>query len=192
MPIYLLPLLGDGTKGDPRRPAYIATDAPALNYTLMDFGTEPVCLLHMIPSDSQDTALKAHADVFALPANLNQVIGGQLAAVQNALATFNIPEDWVQATMTYRRVLHVVALACQVMQRLAVFLPTRLFAGGVTLATRLNQLPVGTRMLLQQAAVDLGLDTAGLTGASTLRTVLKNLADQVPLETIYLGDEVLT
>lgn len=191
MPIYLLPLVGAGTHDDRRRPAYIATEAPGVEYTLMDFGMEPVCLLHIHTTGAQDTALQAHADVFALPANVAQVIGGQLAAVQNVLATFNIPEDWVQATMTYRQVLRRIALMCQFMQRLAVFLPTPLFTGGVTLATRFNQLPAATRTVLQAAAGDLGLDTSGLTGATTLRVILRNLADQLVIDTVFLGEESL-
>lgn len=191
MALYLLPIAGTGATQDARHPAYIATDVPGVPYAMMDYGMEPVCLLHMMTSPAQDAALKTHADVFSLPATLDQTVGAQLGAIQAALATFNIPEQWVRAGMTYRQVLRLVVLIFQFMQRLATLTPARLFTGGVTLATRFNQLAPETRAVLQQAAEDLGFDTTGLTGAITLRILLKTLADQFTLDALMIGEDPL-
>ncbi|SRR6266446_3267397 len=191
MAIYLLPMIGTGVDHDPRRPAYIATDAPNTDYSLMDYGPEPVCLVFMNTSLTQDIALKLHTDIFALPSDIDQTIGAQLILVQNALSAFNIPEDWVQAGFTYRQVLRVVALTFQFMQRFSAFQSVSLFINGVTLSTRFNQLPADVRTALQATATDLGFDTSGISGTTTLRVIMKNLADQSNIVEVFLGDQVL-
>ncbi len=147
--------------------------------------------MHANPSLAQHLLLIAHADVVALPANLDQQIGAQQAVVQNALQTLNIPENWVQSSFTYRQVLRVVALIFQFMQRLNFVTVDRLFGSGITLSTRFNQLPQAMRQQLIAAANSLGYDTSSLSGTNTLRSILKTLADQSNLLEVFLGEEVL-
>lgn len=177
--IYLMPIIGGTGFTDPRRPKYMTT-FPAFTWAMMDCGFEPVAIVGVQDIDvGTHATLVANLDVTALPANLSQQIGAQLTAVQTAVAALNIPEDWIQSTFTYLQVLRVVALMFLFMQRLYGTLPNvRLFGGTVTLATTISQLPANVRTALSTAATSLGFDTAGLTGATTLRAALKAMADQ--------------
>jgi hypothetical protein len=65
----------------------------------------------------------------------------------------------------------------------------RLFASGVTLDTRLNQLTATQRQRLSAVADDLGLDSSGVTNTMTLRQVLKLIADQLP-DITFGGDPI--
>lgn len=185
--IYLMPIALDekGHRG-PKYKALFHAD-----WTMMDYGFDPVCLVGVENIAVDDhTAVVANGDVTALPADLTQQIGAQLALVQNALAGLNIPENWVQSTHTYLQVLRVVALVFQFAQRLNGALPNvRLFDTGVTLATRINQLPANVRTALSDAATSLGFSTAGLTGSSTLRVALKNMADQFSSIEVMVGSQ---
>lgn len=156
----------------------------------MDMGDEPVCIV-VADVGSDHAAFAAETDVLALPSDLDQQVGAQLATVQNALESRNIPAGWVQGTHTYRQVIRVVAQAFQFMQRLQVVRPGRLFTGGATLDTRFNQLPVAVRNALVAAATDLGYDTSTLSGTSTLRNILKTMADQWRQIELFIGGEAL-
>lgn len=188
--IYLMPIGGAGTRQDPRKPKY-ASSFDGTGYTMMDYGLEPVCLVEVENiSAGAHNIVAANPDVTALPIDLSQTIGAQLTVVQNTLAGLNIPENWVQAGFSYLQVLRVVVLVFQFMQRLHGLLPNaRLFDTGVTLATRINQLPANVRTALNAAATSFGFDTAGLTGTTTLRQALKAMADQFPSIEVNLGDQ---
>lgn len=187
--LYVLPLITTTTpKGDRRDPKYLDTHLAGVEWSLMDMGDEPICLV-AADVGAEHAAFAAETDVLALPANLDQPLGAQLATVQNALEARNIPAGWVQSTHTYRQVVRVVAQAFQFLQRLQVVRPGRLFGGGVTLDTRFNQLPAAVRSALTAAATDLGYDTSGLTGTSTLRTILKTMADQWRQIELFIGGE---
>ena len=190
--IYLLPMVDTGTVGHPRLvPKYDQTDLAGLERSLLVYGAEMACLAAVDVTPEQHAVLVAEPDVLGLPANLDQAIGAQLQVVQNALGALNIPDQWVQDTHTYRQVLRVVATIFLVLSRFQQFQLARLFASGITLATRFNQLPVAVRTALQDTATDLGLDTSGITGTMTLRQILKALADQTHFLEVFLGAEVI-
>lgn len=180
--VYLMPIVGTGMgSSDPRRPKYVNTFL-SFTWDMVDYGLEPVCLVGITDvSPAIHTSLTSNPDVTALPADLTQNIGAQLTLVQNALSAMNIPEDWVKVGFSYVQVLRVVALVFLFMQRLHATLPgVRLFDTGVTLATRINQLPANVKTALATTATSLGFDTNGLTGPTTLRVALKAMADQFP------------
>lgn len=189
--LYVLPIVGTGASAsDSRRPKYTDTHLLGVAWTMMDMGDEPVCIV-VADVGSDHAAFAAETDVLALPSDLDQQVGAQLATVQNALESRNIPAGWVQGTHTYRQVIRVVAQAFQFMQRLQVVRPGRLFTGGATLDTRFNQLPVAVRNALVAAATDLGYDTSTLSGTSTLRNILKTMADQWRQIELFIGGEAL-
>lgn len=180
--VYLMPIIGTGAGStDPRRPKYVTTFA-SFAWDLVDYGFEPVCFVGVQNIDAPThAALVANADVTAMPVDLTTAIGAQLTLVKNTVAGFNIPENWILGTHTYNQVLRVCLLIFLFMQRFHATLPnTLIFTGGITLASTISQLPVATRTALSTTATSLGFSTAGLTGATTLRTALKALADQFP------------
>lgn len=187
-----MPIIGVGTKADPRRPSYRDTHLAGLSWSMMDYGNEPLAIVGVkdIPPATH-IALAAETDVLALPENLDTELGAQLTAVQNAMEARNIPSGWVQAGMTYRTIVRMVVQAAAFLQRLQATTSTRLLGSGVTLDTQFSALPVAMRNAMVSAATSLGYDTTGLSGANTLRTILKNVADQWRQGQIFLCGEAV-
>lgn len=192
--VYLVPKIGTGTIDDPFRGKYFDDLASAGigSVAAINYGTEPAVL---IAANSTPAAL--HSTISADPAcvavpALSQTVGAQVATVQTRLEQFNVPAQWVTSGMSYGSVCRYVAiffLICQVLtERLG---RSRLFGGAVTLATQWNQLPAGVRQDLLALAAELNFDTTGMSGSTTLRAILKALADQWPALSIPVGPAVL-
>lgn len=175
---YFMPLTGTGTRQDPRLPKYRATDVPGGAYTLLPYGAEPICCVRLDVTPAQHTALTAHTDVLAVPADLTQPVGASLPAVQNGLEILNIPSHWLTSTHTYRQVLRGILTVFMFVQTVHGVTADRLFASGITLNTPFSQLPAAMRQALQDAAARGAFDASGLTGATTLRQLLQELGDQ--------------
>lgn len=173
--LYLVPIVGSGTLENPRRPKYL------IHYSMIDYGFQPVALAASDVDEATDAALQINADVHRLPDDLDQPIGPvALAIVQDALETRNLPAQWVTNDVTYRVLLRTLFGFFSFVQRYAAVSNTTalLLGGAVNLNTRINQLPASVRQNLQVTATDLGLSSTGISGATTIRQVLKNLADQ--------------
>lgn len=183
---YLVPKDGDGTPLlNPFRPKYLS----GLTFWAMDYGREPFFLAAADVTDPQHTAIVANADVSAFPQNLDAQVGANLAATQAALETRNMPGSWVQSTHTFRNVLRGVATLCRVAQRYDALFVSRIFQAGLTLDTTVSQLTQTQRDRLQTAATVLGVDYSSVTGATTLRQVLRVVAQQ--LGPMTLAEEAL-
>jgi hypothetical protein len=65
----------------------------------------------------------------------------------------------------------------------------RIFVDGVTLNSRVNQIPQAKRTRLADTATDLGLDTSGIVGTTTIRVALRILANQLP-GTVLNGEDI--
>lgn len=184
---YLMPVIGTQTQDDPRRAKY---SIPSVAGRMMDYGLEPVCLFASDVTEARHAELIAHADVTEIPQNLETQVGGNLARLQAILDGYNIPNDWITSTTTYKQVFRAVATLFQVMQKFHHGSLERLFKTGITLDTRMNQLPGAARNTLQEAVEKTGLDPAELKGTNTLKAALKNIATQGK-ESSHLGsDEV--
>lgn len=189
--LYLLPMIIDSTNPDRpvRRPAYIA-DIMLENRerTIMPYGREDVCFLAILWTQEENDSLMTHADVNKVPDTLDAQLGGAGAnAVKARLAELNIPDNWVQASDTWRDVVRVTMRIFQFSQRVAGLGHTRLFPPGVTLNTQYKDLPQAYQQVLQDAAASFGWDTSGLTQNSTMRNILKTLSDQWGETPITLG-----
>lgn len=183
--LYFVPIIGDGTKLDPRRPKYMTGE-----WSAMDYGMHPVMLVAANVDNVTDTALQLNADVYRVPDTLDQLIGaGVLALVQNALETRNLPAEWVIAETTYRVLLRTIAVFFAFFQRYTTVANTTalFFGGAVTLNTRINQLTAQQRQDLAATATSLGLDFTAVSNAATLRTALKILADQWGQHSVQIG-----
>lgn len=184
---YLVPkiLAPSAVGASAYRPAYLYEDAPNVAWQGVDYGQEPVYLLVANVSNPQHAALVAHADVSAFPANLDLVVGANLAATQAALEAKSIPGDWVTAGMTFRAVLRWTARLFCIAQRLEGQSGMRLLTEQ-TLDHLVGDLAPARRQALADAAQSLGLDTSGITLGMTIRHALKILGNQVQLP-IRLG-----
>jgi len=189
--LYITPVVGTGAIGNSRRPKYFMSDAsgtgnvgivhPATGWSAMDYGFEPWMVVGADCSVSDDNLLVGEPDAFALPVDLApNLTAQQVTNVQNKLEAINVPAGWVNTSLTWIQVVRTVLGMFSLIQRYAgIHGLNGLFSGGIALGTTINQLPAGVRQDLLAAATSLELDTSGITGTSTLRNALKQLADQM-------------
>ena len=184
---YIVPRIGTGIVDDEFKPKYFSA-LPGVSWSAMPFGKEP---FHLVVSDlttAQHAALVANSDVITIPENIDAQVGtGSLSAVVNALETLNIPAGWVTAAMTYRFVLKIVCAIFQFAQRLHGHANLRIYESGITMSTQFRNLPENVRTALLGAAQTMNFDTSSLSGTSTIRQILKEMADQWGTRPIHIG-----
>jgi hypothetical protein len=174
--LYVMPMIGTGVLGDPRRPKYADTDLAGVGWAGMDFGNQPI----MLVATETNAALAAETDVLQVPLNLDQNLSaGAVTTVQNYLEAHNFPGDWVTTSLTYRQVIRYVASGFQIFQRAQGMGLAQLMDGTtVTLDTTYGSLPAGVRTTLLNAAQSFHFDTSSLSAASTIRQIIKALVVQ--------------
>jgi hypothetical protein len=157
-------------------------DVPA---TSNDFGLQPTMLVVADVTPAQHTLLSTQGDVTAIPADITQNVSTTaLATVKANLEALSLPAGWVTTTNTYSQVLHAVMAIFQFAGRFQALTGLSPFNGGATLDTRFNQLSQTVQDGIVNTAADMGLSTAGLTPTTTLRQILKSIADQFPPFTV--------
>lgn len=194
MRFYVVPKIGDGlTPFTAFRPKYTDADSVQVGWNVagrwqaIDYGLEQVFMLALDATGAEHTALTAQADVLAVPSPIAANVSAlALNTVQTKLEAGNIPADWVTTGFTYQQVLSRVLRIVSFMQRFrGIF--GQLFAGGATLDTRINQLPLNARQALNTAAQSLGADTSSIQGTTLIRAALVIVADQLFPEGIAFG-----
>jgi hypothetical protein len=194
--LYFIPEQSAVVNGVPCRfPKYLGwrdiaplAGVEGIGFSALDYGFEPVFLVGAEVTAAQHAILAAQTDVLAVPANLdNNLSAAAVTATRNFLEILNVPAVWVTTAQTYRQVVRVIGGLFQFMQRLHGIQPSRLFQAGTTLSTQYSQLPANSRASLLQAAQSFGYDTTSLSGTSTLRQILKVLADQWGSARLVLG-----
>lgn len=193
---YVVPRIGTGaTPADAFRPKYSDPDALGAGYNVspwsaLDYGLENVFLFAATVDASEHALLNAQTDVLAIPSPISSTVSAlALNTVQTKLEAGNIPADWVTTAFTYQQVLSRVLRIVEFMQRFrGIF--GRLFAGGATLDTRINQLPQNARQALADAAASMGADTSTILGTTLIRAALVIVADQLEPSGINFGGVV--
>ena len=189
--IYLMPIIGDGTEQNPRKPAYASIDLSAVDWTMMDYGDEPVCLFTADVTGVQHATLIAHADVIAVPVNLSNTVGLNLTLVQNALSNFNIASHWVTSNMTYREVVKVIILMFLLTQTIQGAGAPRLFQPGITLSSQLSDLSSAARRIFLDAVQSWNIDPSIFTLSMTIRAAFKLAADNISLRQLLFGGQAI-
>ncbi len=146
------------------------------NSACLHYGPEPYCMVLSDVDATQHSNVMANADVRAAPADLDTTItNGTRTTIVNALEAASIPAQWVINGMTFRVFVRRLA---------GIFLVTQGVHGKkfrllqATLDDPLSALPLAARQALQDIASREQLDTAGITGATTLRATLTALCAQ--------------
>jgi hypothetical protein len=143
------------------------------------FGREPFYILALTdPDPTLDATIAADPECAKIPALANTVAAGALATVQAKVEATGIPANWINVGMTYQTVVQNCLRVTQLYQRLAGLGAGRLLGSGVTLGTTFNSLPAGVRQKLLDMADSLNFDKSSLSGAFTIRQILKALMDQ--------------
>jgi hypothetical protein len=179
--LYIVPIIGTGTKLDPRRPKYFADGTVNSPWTGMNYGIEAWMVVGADLSFSDDALVVGQVDAMALRFDLSpQLTAPQVTAVQNKLEAINLPAGWVNTSLTWLQVVRAVFGILSFMQRFtALNGNVSLFTGGITLNSTISALPAPVLTNLQQAAAELGLSTAGIVGTTTIRQALKLLGAQL-------------
>lgn len=162
-----------------RAPKYAGTLPKGTSQDWLDLGNEPTFLWAVDTDIAAHTTIAANADLGAFPYNLDAQTGANLATVQAQLESFNIPGDAVTANTTYRTIVRGIVVISMVMQRYgAITQNILLFDVGINLDRTLGSIAVNVRNALQLACDQLGFNTSGLIGSSTIRDLYKRLATQ--------------
>lgn len=187
MAFALVPKIGDGlTPQTAFRPKYtdpgdLGAGNDLVGYVAMDYGLEAAVLIRVVLSGAQRTALAAKADALVVPANMDALVSaGALTQIQTLLEAVNLPAQWVTTSITYRQVLKGFRRVITFMQRWRGMFAVRVFGGGITLDSTLNDLTATQRQRLADVSDSFNLDRSAVVNTMTLRAVLKLLADQLP------------
>jgi hypothetical protein len=129
-------------------------------------------------SDPQHALVNAQTDVIVIPALDNTIQNATVRnRVRNILEAGNIPGTWVTIGMTYRQIVRTVLNIWGFANRY-VSKGGKIFAGGITLDTTWSQIPALAQQRLRDTADEFGLDYSAVTPTTTIRQILKGMADQ--------------
>jgi hypothetical protein len=190
--LYLMPLIGVGTKEDPRRPKYADTTLAGIPWGAMGYGSRMVTLVGGDVPDAAHALLVNNADVYAFPDGFQDgttTVSNQSTNLSSLLeSNYGIPAQWVQPSSTYLSVAHTIGGMFQFLQRVWGILgtPTDPFVG-VTLNDQIRNLPQATQDAIFAAGNSFGWNMSGISNTTTIRNALKYMADQWGASPLYLG-----
>lgn len=189
---YMLPIERNGLargpkyfnwRNDPDPPALVTCTWALKDYGVIDYG-----LVCADVTSQNHTDLSAQSDVGAVPTTLdNTLTGGQVTAVQNRLEAIALPATWVTTALTWRQVLRSITGIMLYMQRVTALSGQSPFDTGATLSTQIGSISQQWRDWMQQAANDMAFDYSAVTGSTTVRQLLKMMADQFDERVISFG-----
>jgi len=176
---YIVPKVSSGSGFNLiNAPAYIV-EAGGQIIRAIDYGLDPFVLVLTDVTSTQNAVIAANTDVIVVPVNIDSnVSAAALTPTRNALETMGIPADWVTTAFTYRQILKIIGGLFYFAQRYYGLFELRLFRGGVTLNTTFSSLPLLERQRLIDCANSFNYDISSLSGASTIRQILRALAVQ--------------
>jgi hypothetical protein len=156
-------------------------------WSMKDYGDIDQAIVCAHLSAAQHTTVSANADVLSPPVNIDSTMtAGAVSTAQTFLETYNIPANWINTDDTYRATLRTVTAFFLYMQRV------NGIAGNFTLPFNwanltMSQVPVDIRDAMAAAAASFGYDYSAVTGTTTVRTVLKSMADGWGTQPILFG-----
>lgn len=184
--LYVVPIVGTGSHSDPRRPKYFTDGTiPAATWSANGYGLEPWTIVGADLPSADDITIAGEPDVAALPFELNtQLTTGTVTSIKTFLENANIPAGWVDTTDTWSVVVRGVLGMFAFLQRYSGIYADQngtaapsIFLGGVTLATTFGSLPAAVQAAMLSTAGDQNISTSGLAAGTTLRVILKFVAD---------------
>lgn len=188
---YILPIVR--TVGGMRTAKYFAYPKGGLSgivcpWTMKDYGDIDQAIICADIQDADHTALVANADVLAAPVNIDSTMTtGAVSTAQTFLETYNIPADWINTGDTYRAVLRTITAFFLYMQRVTYFLGHSITLPGNWANLQMSQVPADIRNAMGQAATSFGYDYSWVVGTTTVRQVLKGMADAWGVQPILFG-----
>lgn len=187
--ICLVPVVGTGIgSASARRPKYFADGGlpTRVEWGGTDYGFEPWMIVSADLDAGNVTFLQAQADASLIPEALDATLSaGQVTATQTYLEAMHLPAEWVTTAFTWRTVIRTVLGVFRFMARYAAVYAQAtgstapIFTGGVDLTRTVGSLALPVRTALSDTSDQLGLDRSGVTGATTLRQLLRDIGAQM-------------
>lgn len=149
----------------------------------IDYGKEPLYLIQADVTPAQHTSLTGFSDVFAFPASLTATVGNTATvnAAKTKLEALKLPADWLTTSTTVGEALKTLARFMLLNQRVEGRTGKSLFDVSFTPDTTVASLTTNQRNALSGVLTSFGLDTAQVTGTTTLRQILKSAAGSMVL-----------
>ena len=139
-------------------------------------------------SQANHDLLAAQADVTAVPEVLdNTVPAAALATVQAELEALKLPGDWVTTAHTWRYVVRVVSHVMFFAQRHFALHNQKVLPGTQNLDLTWAELPLDLRNNLRATADDMGLLYDWVLATTTVRELLKGIAQQSDTVPVIVG-----
>jgi hypothetical protein len=164
-------------------------DPPGIDcvWSMKDYGNVNECVIAADLTAADDTALRSNGDVYGFPENMDANMPAsernKLSAVLDAAF---VPRHWITSSTTYRQALRAITSMFLYMQRLT-YLGGNPFEWGISLNTRWSELSAQQKDWITQAAWDLGYTIDFIVANSTIRQILKGMADQWGARVILFG-----
>lgn len=190
---YVLPLI----RTPVRIPKYFADPKfgiPGINvsYSLQDYGEIDMCIVCTNVTNQQHNTLISNSDVLAIPINIDQnLTPNAVTTAVNFLETYNIPAGWINTTQAYRYVLRIVTCMFMYMQKVKDILGHTITMPNGWASLTMAQVPTDIRSAMASAADAQNYDYSWVTGSTTVRQILKQMADNWSDTPIPFGMAVL-
>lgn len=198
---YILPIETNST-GDGRGPKYFKWGLPGWDpdpqnaidcpWSMKDYGSINNAILCADISATDHTNLASNSDVLVIPTNIDNTLTVSARNVaRNFLENYNIPAGWIATGTTYRSVLRTITEFFLFFQRITVILghDINLPVGWMDLT--IAQISGEIRSAMMQYADENNIDYSLVTQTTTMRSVMKYIADGWGTTPILFGLAVL-
>ncbi len=189
---YILPLV---SPNGVRTPKYIYS--PRYNpegtvtvptWSLKDYGSIDQCVFCGDIDATNHNLLSANSDVLSIPVNIDSTLNaGAVSAAKTFLENYNIPAGWINAGVTYREVLRTVTAFFLYLQRVVAILGHPINFPPNWLNIQFGNLSSEIQGAMIQAAQEQGFDTSPVQSTTTIRAILKYMADAWGNTPIHFG-----
>ncbi len=193
--LFLVPMVGAGTRQDPYRGKYTSDASVVQSGTLRYSRADSAIIFLEAPQAYLDSvAAQPDATLLATPTTIDEAITvGQANAAKAIFEPLGIPGQFINAGDTRREVIRGVVgmfLFSQRMEgRFGEGFKKRASDRGITLDSVWSDFPQALKDEFIDIRDDFGWGNLGLTNSSTLREILKAVSDQFEATPIFIGGQ---
>lgn len=173
--IYIMPTTGGGSPANPRRPAYL----DGISRGALYYGASNICLTLAEVTTTQHSLIIQNPDILAAPEDIDTNLkAGAVIAVQNFLDSIGVPSQWVNMSLTYRKVIRKVGHFFYFAGRYSkISGRVKLVPDGFDLSTPWGALSEKVRSDIRTTSDSLGINYSSIKATDTAGNILKFLAD---------------
>lgn len=157
-------------------------------WSMKDYGSINQAVICADIAAADHTSLAANADVLSVPVNVDQTLNtNAVTTAVTFLENYNIPAGWITTGLTNRTVLRTVTAFFLFFQRVTAILGRNIDLPANWLNYQIQNISAEIRNAMAQAADELDFDYSAVTGTTTMRQILKGMADAWGSTSILFG-----